>query len=283
MDSLGEDLVLLSVRPDKGTIMTGERIGFGLMGSELVRLAATGRIDIQNGRILVLSPVPTGDPELDAALASLHRSRRPARPTQWVGRPRKGILQAYLARLVAAGALRPERRFLTTRHFVADHARVTSARAHLDAIALSAGMVDTAQAAFGGLAPALALDRALYRGRAARPVHKRLAEMAKGQWTAAAVNQAAADAARRAMRATDAASRAATDAATQAATHAATHAASAAAAQAAMQAATHAATHAATQAATQAATHAATHAAMHAAHHQAAQHHGGAGGHHGGF
>jgi hypothetical protein len=49
MDSLGEDLVLLSIRPDKGSVMTGERIGFGLMGSELVRLAAAGRIDIQRG------------------------------------------------------------------------------------------------------------------------------------------------------------------------------------------------------------------------------------------
>lgn len=281
MDSLGEDLVLLSVNPSKGTVATAERIGYGLMGSELVRLASTGRIDIQNGRVLVLSPVPTGDAELDGALESLIRARRPARPTQWVGRPRKGILQAYLARLVAAGALRPERRMFGTRFFVSDPARAAAARAHLDAIALSAGMVDTAQAAFGGLAHAIALDRMLYRGKAGRPVHKRLAEMAKGQWTTAAVSQAAADAAYRAARATDAASEAAARAATRAATHAATHAASAAAADAAMQAATHGATHAATHAATQAATHAATHAAMHAAAHQAAtQHHGGIGGHH---
>ncbi len=110
MNSLGDDLVLLSIRPDKGTVTTGERIGFGLMGSELVRLAASGRIDIGKGRVQVPSRVPTGDPELDEALESLIRSRRPARPTQWVGRPRKGIVPAYLNRLVAAGALRPEPR-----------------------------------------------------------------------------------------------------------------------------------------------------------------------------
>ena len=42
LDSLGEDLVLLSVTPDAGWIGTAQRIGFGLMGSELVRLAAAG-------------------------------------------------------------------------------------------------------------------------------------------------------------------------------------------------------------------------------------------------
>ena len=75
------------------------------MGSELVRLAATGRIDIQNGRIHVLNQALTGDAELDASLGSLIRSRRPARPTQWVGRPRRGILEAYLRRLVTVGAV----------------------------------------------------------------------------------------------------------------------------------------------------------------------------------
>ncbi|MGI9009002.1 MAG: hypothetical protein ACR2FU_22905 [Streptosporangiaceae bacterium] len=42
MDSLGEDLVLLSIRHDSGTVATAQRIGYGLMGAELVRLAASG-------------------------------------------------------------------------------------------------------------------------------------------------------------------------------------------------------------------------------------------------
>jgi len=256
MDSLGEDLVLLSIRPDKGNVTTRERIGFGLMGSELVRLAAAGRIDIQQGRILVLSPVPTGDAEVDAALQSLVGARRPPRPKNWVGSPRRGILVAYLNRLAGSGVIRAERgRIFGTRYFIADPGRVAAVRSRLDAIALSTGMVDVAGAAFGGLAHAIALDRVLYPGLAGRLVRKRLREMASGQWTTAAVTQAAAEATGRAIAATDVAS----DAAAHAATHAAT------------QAATHAATHAATQAA--------THAAIHAAH-QAGSHHGGAVGHH---
>lgn len=262
MDSLGEDLVLLSIRPDKGQLATIQRIDFGLMGSELVRLAAGGRIDIQGDRVLVRYQKPTGDAELDAALGSLIEARRPPRPKIWVGHPRRGIQLAYLNRLVAAGVLRAEPgRFFGTRYFIADQARATDARARLDAIALGTGPVDTAQAAYGGLAHAIGLDRMLYSGRGARAVRKRLAEIGKGQWTVAAVAGAAADAAGEAIQASvDAAADAATRAATHATTHAAIHAATQAATDAAIQAATQAAIQAATQAATQAAVEAAHHA-----------------------
>jgi len=46
MESLGEDLLLLSIRPDRGRIGNADKIDFGLMGSELVRLAALGRIEV---------------------------------------------------------------------------------------------------------------------------------------------------------------------------------------------------------------------------------------------
>jgi Golgi phosphoprotein 3 (GPP34) len=268
MENLGEELTLLSIRPDKGTVATAQRISYGLMGAELVGLAASGRIEIERDRISVRDASPTGDPQLDTALASLVRARRPARAQAWVGRPRRKIVLAYLGRLVAAGALRAERRvFGTTRYRIADPARVAQTRARLDAIALSGGMVTTEQAAFGGLTHAIGLDLMLYPGRAGAPVRRRLLEMGKGQWTVAAVTGAAAAAASSAASA--AASTAAARAASRAATHAATHAASRAAAQAAMDAATHAASQAATRAAAQAASHAATHAAMHAAAHNA--------------
>ena len=85
METLGEDLVLLSVHPDNGTIVTKSRLGYGLRGSELVRLAAGGRAGITGDRIVVLNSRPTGDEQLDAALASLAGARRP--PRQDVGRP----------------------------------------------------------------------------------------------------------------------------------------------------------------------------------------------------
>jgi hypothetical protein len=265
LDSLGEDLVLLSVSPADGRVTTAQQLGFGLMGSELVRLAAAGRLTITGGRVDVIDPSPGPDPLLDAALASLAGARRGVRAKGWVSRPRRGIAEAYLERLAAAGVLRAERRtrlgiFPVTRWHVADAARQAEVKARLDAIALSTGPVSTAQAALAGLAHATGLGAVLYPGRAGRPARARLERIAKGSEEAAGVADAASasGAASQAMAAANEATRAAVDAATAAATAAAT--------QAAIDAATSAAVAAATEAA---------HSAAHGAHG------GGAGGGHG--
>jgi septal ring-binding cell division protein DamX len=181
-------------------------------------------------------------------------------PKAWVGHPRKHIRDAYLSRLVSAGALSPERGglFGQRRYRVADEDRAAAARVRLDAITRSAGPVDVTSAAVGGLAHAVGLDHLLYPGSGARPLRKRLAEIAAGKWTASAPGGPGVTAAAAAVRgaATDAAMAAATDAAMQAATDAA------------VQAAVHAATAAATE------------AAVHAAHDGGAHAGGGAGGGH---
>jgi hypothetical protein len=66
--TLGEDLLLLSIRPDQGSIATLHQIDYGLMGAELARRAASGRIDIADNRIVVQDSAATGDAELDAAV-----------------------------------------------------------------------------------------------------------------------------------------------------------------------------------------------------------------------
>jgi hypothetical protein len=272
LDSLGEDLVLLSVTPDAGRIGTAQRIGFGLMGSELVRLAAGGRITIAANRVIVQDSTPSGDAELDAALDSLAKARRQLRPKNWVSHPRRGICEAYLARLAAAGAVRAEQGtklgiFPSTRWRIADAGRLAGARARLDAIALSGGQVDTAQAAYAGLAHAVGLGVLLYPGWANRHVRKRLEQIAKGQWSAAAVAAASREAT-------------ATTTATRAASDISAGAASQAAIDAAQQAAVHAANQAAVQAAVDAATAAAVAASVEAAHHAATDGGAGAHGHH---
>jgi hypothetical protein len=267
LDALGEDLLLLAIRPN-GTVGSAAKIDYGLMGSELVRLAAASRVDIVGDRIIVRSADPTGDPELDGALGSVAAARKPPRPKHWVGHPRKHIRDAYLTRLVSAGALSAERGglFGQRRYRVADEGRAAAARARLDAIAQSQGPVDVTSAAVGGLAHAVGLDHLIYPGFGARPLRQRLAEIAAGKSTAPAAAGASATAAAAAV------SQAVTDAATAAATNAAM--------QAATNAAMQAATDAAVQAAVSAATAAATQAAVHAAHDAGAPAAGGAGGHH---
>jgi hypothetical protein len=277
MESLGEDLLLLSIRPDRGRIGNADKIDFGLMGAELVRLATLGRAEVADGRIAVVDAAPTGDAELDAALKSLAEAGRPPKATAWVGKPRRGIRGAYLARLAEADVIQMERtRFLGiptgSRLHLIDGARVADARARLDAITLSSGPVDVIQAAYGGLAYATGLASLLYRGRDGRQARKRLAEVANGKQSDAALGDVIEPGARQTV--TDSPGEAATEAAVNAASDAAVRRAT----DAAVQAANDAAVQAAVQAANAAAVHAAVHAANHAASH-AGGHAGGAGGH----
>src|SRR5579859_5904424 len=164
--------------------MTRQKIGYGLMGAELVRLAAVGRVDIEAGRVVVRDAAATGDPRLDATLAGLATAGRPPKAERWVGHPRRKILDSYLEHLVAVGCLRREGTVLT-RWRIGDAARAADAKARLDAIATSAGQVDLAQTAFGGLAYAIGLVNVLYPGWGNRKIRRRFEEVADGDWTEA--------------------------------------------------------------------------------------------------
>src|SRR5215472_15708303 len=98
------------------------------------------------------------------------------------------------------------------KYVVTDPNRLSATRTRLDAVAHSDGPVDPESAAFGGLAHAIRLDHFLYRGRSARPVYRRLAEMGKGQWSVAAATSAVASA-QHAAQAAALAARAASDSA----------------------------------------------------------------------
>ena len=155
METLGEDLLLLAVRPD-GKLGASAKLRFGLSGSELVRLAAARRVDIARGRIVILDAAPTGDDLLDAALQSMAGGWRQPTAKAWVARSRAGLVERYLDRLAAAGVVRAERRqvmglFPGTRWVVVDTERQAQVRARLDAIASGSVSLDSAQAAFAGL------------------------------------------------------------------------------------------------------------------------------------
>jgi len=258
METLGEDLILLAVRPN-GNLGAAATLRFGLSGSELVRLAAARRVDVVQGRIAVLDATPTGDPLLDAALATMTGSGR-HQPTAkaWVQRTRRGLVESYLDRMAGAGVIRAERgtvlgMFPRTRWTVVDTTRLVQARARLDAVASGSGAADAEQAALAGLAQAIGLVPLIYPGGVGATARKNLKRAATSSRQATI------------LAASDAVDASATDAATRAA----------------MSAATDAAVRAATDAAVAASINAATQAATDAAGHAAAAHHGGAaGGHH---
>ena len=127
---------------------------------------------------MLTSAEPTGDAELDAALAGIAEWASPPRPDEWVARPRLRIHGGYLERLAAAGVVRAQSRFSARRWHVSDGSRLAEARQRLDLIAGSAGAVDLEQAAYAGLACVIDLDRRLYRGRARSAERDRLREVA---------------------------------------------------------------------------------------------------------
>jgi hypothetical protein len=230
METLGDDLVLLSILPN-GVIGTAAKLRFGLSGAELIRLAAQRRVGIERGRIIILEEPPTGDVLLDEALMSMNDGLT---AKKWVARQRGDLTRRYLNRLVSAGMIRAERRKVlgfipVTRWRVLDAGRLAAARARLDAIAHGSGGVDSEQVALAGLASAIGLPSLVYPGHAGRAARKRIATAGSSGGPAAhddatsATVSAATDAATQA--ATDAAVRASIDAATEAAVSAATEAA----------------------------------------------------------
>ena len=193
MDRIGRDLVLLAIDPARGRVRGSAFLRYGLMGSELVRLIAAGRIDMQDGRIVAAVAGPTGDPNLDAALTSILGARRPPRAASWIGRPRRQIVGGYLSMLAAGGVVASTGSGRRTRWEITDPAAAASARERLDRTALGLAPAGITGAAYAGLAHAAQLDQVLYRGRGSRAIRKRCAQLGKGQGVA--FELAAADAA----------------------------------------------------------------------------------------
>src|SRR5215469_815301 len=201
---LGEDLLLLALDAGRGRLGRVFVISFALTGAELVQLAASGRIDIVDDQIVLISAAPTGDAELDASLARIGEPDSLSRPGEWVARPPPHITGRYLERLRGAGVICKETGFRTawgdlwgdlwmglasglgtSRWRICDAARLADARERLDLIACSVGVVDLSQTTYAALACASGLDRLLYRGRGRRAERDRLREIAAGRWTAA--------------------------------------------------------------------------------------------------
>ena len=184
VDWLSDDLLLLTIVCYRGRVGRVYTIGYALMAAELIRLAARERIEIRGDQIVVMSAEPTGDTELDGALAGIAEWASPPRLDAWVAWPRLRIHGGYLERLAAAGVVRAESRLMARRWRISDPPRLAEARQRLDLVAGSAGAADLGQAAHAGLACVIGLDRRLYRGRSRRAERDRLREIALGGLTA---------------------------------------------------------------------------------------------------
>ena len=167
MQALGEDIVLLAITRN-GKIAGYEKLRFALAGSQLVRLAAAGRIQIdRDGYVSVLGASPTGDATTDLALSALEDVVGSPRARQWVARQPATLVTKFLNSLAEAGVIQAEDRrvlllFRTHRWVVLDKARRDDAKKRLDAIAGSRRSITAEEAAFAGLVYAAGLGSSLY-------------------------------------------------------------------------------------------------------------------------
>lgn len=213
METLGEDIVLLALAPN-GRLIVWDRLRFALAGSELVRLVASGRIDLVDGPITVAGtaePDPA-DPLLANALDSIRRAGAPPRVDAWVSGRGQGTVDAYLASLDAAGVIRAERRrilglTLFTRWYMVDAERLRQARARLDEVAQESRIDEDRearcspeQATLGGLVAAIGLGAELYPGPEGAAARERLVAVGRADGMPGVAARVAGDAALRAIR-----------------------------------------------------------------------------------
>ena len=180
LETLGEDLILLSADPIDMRIETGVRLYRGLLGSELIRLVADGHADIVKGRIVPGTNLRLpADPNLAEAFRSIHKSPKAKR---WVANARTD--DTYLRQLEAAGTVRREsgkslRVFSWTRWYVADQGRQEMVRRRLDGIVAGGHPLGIEDRSLAGLAYAIGLGDKLYRGPRGKLQRKRLKEIAR--------------------------------------------------------------------------------------------------------
>lgn len=112
---LYEEIMLLALRDEKGTIASGVWIDYAIAGAILAELMLEERVGVDDeGKrkkfARALSPRRTGDPLLDECLAKLRGAKRRATLTTWVSRfaSVKKLRQRVADRLCRKGILRSD-------------------------------------------------------------------------------------------------------------------------------------------------------------------------------
>jgi hypothetical protein len=103
--SLRDDLFLLGHDADGKPLTSEVRLSAGLAGATLIDLLNTGRVAVVGGRLDVLDPTGTGDPESDATLDVIGTNTTPAGPLAWVSWISRGAYARIADSLVTRGVV----------------------------------------------------------------------------------------------------------------------------------------------------------------------------------
>lgn len=88
--TLYEEVMLLALRDEEGTIASGALYTYAIGGAILAELLLQGRVTVEEHRkkkyIKVVDPAPVGDPLLDECLAKIASAKRRGTAATWVTR-----------------------------------------------------------------------------------------------------------------------------------------------------------------------------------------------------
>jgi hypothetical protein len=160
--TLGADLTMLALSPQRGGVRLPVQLGYALAAAELVDLAERRRLEAAaDGLLRVTDPEPVGDPVLDAALVDLAGFCVPGRGADdWVHDSGPERVDVYLGALVESGELRAKTRRFGSAVGPVQYSRLRPTdkdrRGVLGAelLAAAADDADLYQRAFGALAHA---------------------------------------------------------------------------------------------------------------------------------
>ncbi len=199
--SLAEELLLLALNEEKGTVLMAASMGlpYGLAGALLVELVEAGLLRFADKDIV---PVPCGsarDALLDGILEMIRSSERPRNVKHWVGKIGRSvgklkIRDKILARLVDKRILeREEHRLLlifpTTRYPQADPRPEHAIREHVRSALRGHTAPDARTAALISLVHACDLTGSLFEKGERREAKKRAKEISASQPIGSAVAQ----------------------------------------------------------------------------------------------
>ncbi|MDG4822249.1 GPP34 family phosphoprotein [Asanoa sp. WMMD1127] len=196
--TLADELALLAHDDEGVNRMASPGFGYALGGALLIELALAGRVVVDDGRVRIADPTPTGAPLVDTALARIAGDQKRRKPKEWVTNLAKGLPERVLAGLVEAGLVSRTTDkvlwvFKTTRYPSPgglEPSVETELRGRLDRAIRSTGPVEPRTAALLSLVRATNFERRTFPDVPKDQVEARLKEIDQADWAATAVKKA---------------------------------------------------------------------------------------------
>lgn len=196
MLDLAEELLLVALEDETGKVTpaASQSLEYGLAGAVLMEGVIGGRLDVEDGKLVVVDGSPTGDGVLDGALARIAASRRPRDAQHWVGKlGGEGLKGPLISELVEKGVLgQEERRVLwiipQKRYPTRDSAPERGTRERVRAVLLGGASPEPRIAALVGLFKACDLVDEVFSWQEAEHARRRLDEITEEDLMSRAVS-----------------------------------------------------------------------------------------------